>query len=144
MALAQHGAGDPRLFGRTGPHGLAAIADTTGAGLPGGGPDRMLHGIVPLRAAGPAKPSFMDDREYVETLAATLAGTVIVHPDLVGHLRVGAKARVGAQAGVMADPKAGADVAGSPAQPIRESFRGVATLRRLARRLPATAAARPE
>lgn len=72
MALAQHGAGDPRFFGKAGPHGLAGVAD----------------------------------------------------------VRAGA------------DAKAGADVAGSPA-PVREFFRGAATLRRLARQ-PATSAARPE
>jgi len=73
MALAQHGAGDPRFFGKTGPHGLAAGADVK----------------------------------------------------------------------AVADAKAGADMAGSPAQPVREFFRGVTTLRRLARK-PAASAARPE
>ncbi len=53
---------------------------------------------------------------------------------LGGHLRVGAKARIGAQAGVMSDVPAGNDVIGSPALPIREFFRNVAVLRRLARR----------
>jgi UDP-3-O-[3-hydroxymyristoyl] glucosamine N-acyltransferase len=57
---------------------------------------------------------------------------------LVGHLRIGRKARIGAQAGVMSDVAEGADVLGSPAQPVREFFRQVAALRRLARR------ARPE
>jgi len=63
---------------------------------------------------------------------------------LTGHLRIGAKARVGAQAGVMSDVEAGADVIGSPAQPIREFFRGVATLHRLARKPQPSHAARPE
>jgi UDP-3-O-[3-hydroxymyristoyl] glucosamine N-acyltransferase len=52
---------------------------------------------------------------------------------LTGHLRIGRKARVGAQAGVMADVPAGADVVGSPAQPVRNFFREVAALRRLVR-----------
>ena len=55
---------------------------------------------------------------------------------LTGHLRIGRKARVGAQAGVMADIEAGQDVLGSPAQPVREFFRGVATLRKLTKRKP--------
>ena len=38
-----------------------------------------------------------------------------------------------AQAGVMVDVGAGLDVIGSPAQPSREFFRGVAALRKLAR-----------
>jgi len=62
---------------------------------------------------------------------------------LAGHLRIGAKARVGAQAGVMSDVAAGADVVGSPAQPIRDFFRGVATLRKLASRPRTQAASGP-
>ncbi len=53
---------------------------------------------------------------------------------LIGHLRIGRKARIGAQAGVMSDVADGADVVGSPAQPVRDFFRQVATLRKLARR----------
>jgi UDP-3-O-[3-hydroxymyristoyl] glucosamine N-acyltransferase len=53
---------------------------------------------------------------------------------LGGHLRVGAKARIGPQAGVMSDVEAGLDVIGSPAMPVREFFRNVAVLRRLARK----------
>jgi UDP-3-O-[3-hydroxymyristoyl] glucosamine N-acyltransferase len=53
---------------------------------------------------------------------------------LTGHLHIGHKARIGAQGGVMADVPAGADVVGSPAQPVREFFRQVVTLRRLAAR----------
>jgi UDP-3-O-[3-hydroxymyristoyl] glucosamine N-acyltransferase len=53
---------------------------------------------------------------------------------LVGHIRIGRGARIGAQSGVMANVPAGADVVGSPAQPVREVFRQIATVRRLARR----------
>ncbi|HTU55388.1 MAG TPA: UDP-3-O-(3-hydroxymyristoyl)glucosamine N-acyltransferase [Acetobacteraceae bacterium] len=52
---------------------------------------------------------------------------------LVGHLRIGRKARLGAQAGVMADVAPGAEVVGSPAEPVRTFFRQIAVLRRLAR-----------
>jgi len=52
---------------------------------------------------------------------------------LAGHIRIGKRARIGAQAGVMANVPAGADVVGSPAQPARSFFREVAVLRRLAR-----------
>ena len=52
---------------------------------------------------------------------------------LTGHLRIGSRARIGAQAGVMSDVPAGADVVGSPAQPMREFFRHIAVLRRLVR-----------
>jgi UDP-3-O-[3-hydroxymyristoyl] glucosamine N-acyltransferase len=53
---------------------------------------------------------------------------------LTGHLTVGDKARVGAQAGVMSDVAAEAAIVGSPAMPIKEFFRNVAVLRRLARK----------
>ena len=52
---------------------------------------------------------------------------------LTGHLRIGQKARIGAQAGVMSDVAAGAEVVGSPAQPVRDFFRQVAFIRRLMR-----------
>ena len=51
---------------------------------------------------------------------------------LTGHLRIGRQARIGAQAGIMADVPDGTEVVGSPAMPVREFFRQVATLRRLA------------
>ena len=60
--------------------------------------------------------------------------TIAAQAGLTGHLRIGSGARVGAQAGVMADVEAGSDVVGSPAMGVREFFRNVATLRRLARR----------
>jgi UDP-3-O-[3-hydroxymyristoyl] glucosamine N-acyltransferase len=53
---------------------------------------------------------------------------------LTGHLKIGARARIGAQAGIMSDIEAGAEVVGSPAMPVREFFRNVATLRRMSRR----------
>jgi UDP-3-O-[3-hydroxymyristoyl] glucosamine N-acyltransferase len=53
---------------------------------------------------------------------------------LDGHLKIGRGARVGAQAGVISDTAAGAEVVGSPAQPKRDFFRQVATLRRMAQR----------
>lgn len=51
-----------------------------------------------------------------------------------GHLTLGKGSRVGPQAGVMSDIPAGADVLGSPAQPIKAFMREVAALRRFARR----------
>ena len=61
---------------------------------------------------------------------------VAAQAGLTGHLRIGAKARVGAQAGVMRDVAAASDVLGSPAMPVREFFRNVAVLRKLAQRRP--------
>ncbi len=59
---------------------------------------------------------------------------VAAQAGLTGHLSIGHKARIGAQAGVMADVAAGQAVVGSPAMPVREFFRNVAVLRKLARR----------
>lgn len=68
--------------------------------------------------------------------STTLGDFVVVagQAGFAGHLRIGDRARIGAQAGVMADVEAGAEIIGSPAEPVRDFFRGVATLRRLARR----------
>jgi UDP-3-O-[3-hydroxymyristoyl] glucosamine N-acyltransferase len=52
---------------------------------------------------------------------------------LADHLTVGEGARIGAHAGVMHDVPAGAQWIGAPARPVREFFREVAVLRRLAR-----------
>ena len=51
---------------------------------------------------------------------------------IAGHLRIGAGAQVAAAAGVMTDIPAGERWAGAPAQPVREFFREVATLKKLA------------
>lgn len=50
---------------------------------------------------------------------------------VAGHLRVGMGARIGAQSGVMRDVPAGAQQVGTPAQPVKEFMRQVATLKRL-------------
>lgn len=73
---------------------------------------------------------------------AGIAGSTILEDFVVvaaqvglnGHIRVGKGARIGAQAGVMSDVAAGAKLVGSPAESSRDFFRGVATLRKLARR----------
>lgn len=52
---------------------------------------------------------------------------------ITGHLTIGAGARIAAQSGVMRDVPPGAEVGGSPAMPMRQFMRQVATLARLAR-----------
>jgi UDP-3-O-[3-hydroxymyristoyl] glucosamine N-acyltransferase len=52
---------------------------------------------------------------------------------IAGHLRIGAGSRIGAKAGVMADVPPRSDVVGAPAQPVKEFFRELATIRRLAK-----------
>ncbi len=49
-----------------------------------------------------------------------------------GHLRIGMGAQIAASAGVISDVPAGGRWGGAPAKPLREFFREVATLRKLA------------
>ncbi len=88
---------------------------------------RLGRCCVVVAQAGISGSTVLDD--FVEVAAQ--AG-------LTGHLRIGRKARIGAQAGVMGDVEAGQAVLGSPAMPVREFFRNVATLRRLSRRARTT------
>jgi UDP-3-O-[3-hydroxymyristoyl] glucosamine N-acyltransferase len=52
---------------------------------------------------------------------------------LIGHLAIGSGARIGAQSGVIRDVAAGETVMGCPATPVREFFRQIAVVQRLAR-----------
>lgn len=53
---------------------------------------------------------------------------------LTGHLNIGKGAKIAAQSGVMRDLAAGEDAMGSPAMPIRQYMRQVATLAKLSRK----------
>lgn len=53
---------------------------------------------------------------------------------LIGHLTIGSGARIGAQSGVMRDVPPGETVMGCPAVPVKEFFRQIAALQRLARK----------
>ncbi len=57
---------------------------------------------------------------------------------ITGHLKIGMGAQIGAQSGVMTDVPAGAKFGGSPAKPMREHMREVATLTKLAERKPSS------
>lgn len=83
---------------------------------------RIGRGCIIVAQAGIAGSTTLGD--YV---------TVAAQAGLVGHVRIGTKARIGAQAGVIADVAGGTDVLGSPAWPVRETWRAIAQLRRLAR-----------
>jgi UDP-3-O-[3-hydroxymyristoyl] glucosamine N-acyltransferase len=79
--------GDPRFFTRSGPHSLAAVAGTAvGAAPP---VNLLLVGVAPLHAAGADEVSFLDNRRYAPELEKTLAGAVIVHPDMVSRVPAG-------------------------------------------------------
>jgi UDP-3-O-[3-hydroxymyristoyl] glucosamine N-acyltransferase len=53
---------------------------------------------------------------------------------ITGHLRIGQGAEIGAQAGVMSDLVPGAKVVGSPAWPIKDFFRQIAALKKMAKK----------
>lgn len=92
MAGAGTGAGDGLFFARTGPHSLDAVAQVAAGEARGAcGP---LSGVAPLQTAGPQHVSFLDNRRYVDALAATAAGAVIVHPDLAAKVPAGTAAIV--------------------------------------------------
>ena len=50
---------------------------------------------------------------------------------LTGHLQIGSGSKIAAQSGVMRDVDPGTTVGGSPAKPMREWLRQVATIERL-------------
>jgi UDP-3-O-[3-hydroxymyristoyl] glucosamine N-acyltransferase len=72
--------GDPRFFTRSGPHHLAAVAKAASGIAPE--LDLLLEAVAPLQTAGPNEVSFLDNPRYASTLEQTLAGAVIVHPDM--------------------------------------------------------------
>ncbi len=83
---------------------------------------RLGRGCVIVSQAGISGSTVLEDHVMVGPQAG-----------LTGHLRIGRMAKIGAQSGVMTDLDAGAEVVGSPAQPRRAYWRGVALLRRMAR-----------
>jgi UDP-3-O-[3-hydroxymyristoyl] glucosamine N-acyltransferase len=73
--------GDARFFSRTGPHPLAVVAQAACGTAPER--DILIEGIAPLQTAGPNDVSFLDSRRFASALKETLAGAVIVHPDML-------------------------------------------------------------
>ena len=76
--------GDARFFTRAGPHALAAIA----AAAKGTAPaiEKAFTGVAPLQSARPDQVSFLDNRRYALALEQTMAGAVIVHPDMLNRV----------------------------------------------------------
>jgi UDP-3-O-[3-hydroxymyristoyl] glucosamine N-acyltransferase len=72
--------GDARFFARSSPHALATIATAAKGTAPA--IERVFFGVAPLQSAGPDQVSFLDNRRYAAVLERTLAGAVIVHPDM--------------------------------------------------------------
>src|SRR6201990_1342627 len=76
--------GSARFFARSGPHHLANVAKAARGAAPE--VDLMLEGVAPLQTAGPNDVSFLDNRRYASALERTLAGAVIVHPEMRARL----------------------------------------------------------
>lgn len=72
--------GDARFFARSGPHALADIANAAVGTAPA--IERMFSGVAPLQSAGQDDVSFLDNRRYATALEQTMAGAVIVHPQM--------------------------------------------------------------
>ncbi len=82
--------GNSRFFSRKGPYTLAIVAGAA-RGITDEF-DLLLEGLAPLQTAGPNEVSFLDNRRYASTLDQTLAGAVIVHPDMAARVPAGSVA----------------------------------------------------
>jgi UDP-3-O-[3-hydroxymyristoyl] glucosamine N-acyltransferase len=82
--MAEATLGDARFFRRCGPFPLAVVASTA-RGI-ASDVELLLEGIAPLQTAGPKEVSFLDNRRYASALDQTLAGAVIVHPDIAARV----------------------------------------------------------
>jgi UDP-3-O-[3-hydroxymyristoyl] glucosamine N-acyltransferase len=76
--------GNTRFFRRSGPYPLAVVASAA-RGI-ADKVELLLEGVAPLQTAGPSEVSFLDNRRYASALDQTLAGAVIVHPDMVSRV----------------------------------------------------------
>ena len=72
--------GDARFFARNTPQALADIAIAAGGTAPA--VERTFTGVAPLQSAQRDQVSFLDNRRYALALEQTMAGAVIVHPDM--------------------------------------------------------------
>ena len=70
---------------RSGPHHLATVVKEANGIAPE--LDVLLEGVAPLQTARPNEVSFLDNPRYASTLEQTLAGAVIVHPDMQARCR---------------------------------------------------------
>ncbi len=70
---------DSRFFPQASPLGLVELAEITGAAMPEGvDPDRSFVDVAALDSAGPEHVSFFENRKYLDALAATSAGAIII------------------------------------------------------------------
>ena len=81
---------DSRFFDRAGPFTLGELARLGGAELaPGADSGLALHDVAPLDRAGPGELSFLDNKKYLASFAASGAGACVVHPDLAARAPAG-------------------------------------------------------
>jgi UDP-3-O-[3-hydroxymyristoyl] glucosamine N-acyltransferase len=73
-----------QFFRRSGPHPLSVVAGAA-HGI-AEERDLLFEGVAPLQTAGPNEVSFLDNRRYASALDQTLAGAVIVHPDMAARV----------------------------------------------------------
>jgi len=90
--MAEATLGSSRFFCRSGPYPLSVVASTARGAVEE--VELLLEGIAPLQTAGPNEVSFLDNRRYASALDQTLAGAVIVHPDLAARVPATAAAIV--------------------------------------------------
>lgn len=77
----------PGFFERRGPFSLAEVALHVGATLPDDcDANAIVEDVRPLDLAGPRDLSFIDNRKYLDALAATGAGFCLVAPALAGRV----------------------------------------------------------
>ncbi|MDF7674413.1 UDP-3-O-(3-hydroxymyristoyl)glucosamine N-acyltransferase [Acetobacteraceae bacterium ESL0709] len=80
--------GDSRFFTRRGPFRLSEIMARLSLDilLDKQGEDKQFTGVAPLHTAAATEISFLDNRRYVDLLAETKAGAVIVAPAFKGKV----------------------------------------------------------
>lgn len=79
--------GDARFFARSSPHALTDIAVAAAGIAPA--IEKMFAGVAPLQSARPDEVSFLDNRRYAAALEQTMAGAVIVHPEMQNRVPAG-------------------------------------------------------
>lgn len=89
---------EPVFFPKGPPLALSDIAALAGVPVPeGADPARLLHGAAPLETAGPDDVAYMDNPKYVDVLAGTSAGVVLVGRRFAARVPSGSVALVTAQ-----------------------------------------------